>query len=396
MRPVSNPTSKVHKAPILGRVLPPDGWVFGCVLTLLLLGILMVSSASIAISSREYGTPFHYAISQSVYVLLGAIAATGAYFCPMRYWQRFSVALYFFGVALLVAVLIPGVGRTLNGSTRWLSIGGLTFQASEWMKLGYILYLARYMDLHREKLGHNLSAFLRPMLLWGLVAVLLLREPDFGAMVVLGTLTFGMLFMGGVPLRWFIVLVILAIVGLFGVAIASPYRIARLTTFLDPWANPFDSGYQLIQALIAFGRGEWFGVGLGSSVQKLFYLPEAHSDFLFAVIAEELGLFGGLGVLTLYMIILFRGMGIARNAYEQEQWFSGNVAFGISFWLITQAFINIGVNIGLLPTKGLTLPLMSAGGSSLLIVCLSMGILLRVDRENRASGHWSMPRRRVL
>jgi len=296
----------------------------------------------------------------------------------------------------LVAVLIPGVGRTLNGSTRWLSIGGLTFQASEWMKLGYILYLARYMHLHREKLGHDLSAFLRPMLLWGLVAVLLLREPDFGAMVVLGTLTFGMLFMGGVPLRWFIVLVILAMVGLFGVAIASPYRIARLTTFLDPWANPFDSGYQLIQALIAFGRGEWFGVGLGSSVQKLFYLPEAHSDFLFAVIAEELGLFGGLGVLALYMIILFRGMGIARNAYEQEQWFSGNVAFGISFWLITQAFINIGVNIGLLPTKGLTLPLMSAGGSSLLIVCLSMGILLRVDRENRASGHWSMPRRRVL
>ena len=348
-----------------------------------LLGAIMVTSASIVIAERETGNPFYYSIRHSIYLVIGLIAGYCSYRLPSRVWQALAPFALFSAGVLLLALFIPGLGRTVNGSSRWLYLGPVSFQVSEWVKLAVVLYMSSYIVRHQESVQKTFSGFLRPMILLSIFALLLLKQPDFGATFVMMMTALGLLFLGGAPLSQFVALLTLVATAFVGLAVTSPYRLQRLTSFLDPWADQFNSGYQLTQALIAFGRGEWLGVGLGSSVQKLFYLPEAHTDFLYAVLSEELGCVGSIAVIVLYGIVVFRGMCIGLRAMQQGRPFSGFLAYGVTLWIGLQAFINIGVNSGVLPTKGLTLPLMSYGGSSLVIICMAVGIVMRVDRDNR-------------
>jgi cell division protein FtsW len=283
----------------------------------------------------------------------------------------------------LVAVLIPGVGRQVNGSIRWLHLGFFNLQASELVKLFVIVYLAGYLVRRGEEVRTTLKGFLKPLAILTLFAVLLLLEPDFGTTAVMFATALGLMFLGGVRLWQFSALLAAVVAVLGGVALSSPYRLERLTTFLDPWADPFNSGFQLTQALIAIGRGEWLGVGLGGSIQKLFYLPEAHTDFLFAVLAEELGLLGVTVVIALFTLVVWRAFVIAYRAEQSGNRFAAYLAYGIGMWIGLQAFINMGVNMGALPTKGLTLPLMSYGGSSIVVMCMAVALLMRVDYETR-------------
>ena len=280
-------------------------------------------------------------------------------------------------------MLIPGIGRVVNGSRRWLAIGPIGIQVSELAKVTMILYLSGYLVRQQHSVGQSIIGFIRPMIVLGIFAFLLLLEPDFGATVVISGTVMAMLFLTGVKIRYYLGLMVMVGVSLAFLAVSSPYRMARLTAFLNPWADQFNSGYQLTQSLIAFGRGGWFGVGLGDGVQKLLYLPEAHTDFLFAVLAEELGLTGILLVLILYSILVWRGFMIGFNAFSQGRLFAAFAAYGVTFWLGLQAAINMGVNSGLLPTKGLTLPLLSYGGASLVVNCIVIALLLRIDHENR-------------
>ncbi len=358
-----------------------EPWLFGAGGTLLLVGIVMVTSASMTIADREFGDPFHYATRQALFAVLGAAAALSALMLPLRHWQRAAPLALLGGLALLVAVLIPGLGREVNGSTRWLALGGLRAQPSEIARLCFVIWLAAYVVKHGAELRHGFRGFAKPLGVLAAAAVLLLAEPDFGATVVLAVTMLAMLFVGGVRLRDMgVVLGIVALL-LTAVAVAAPYRVARLTAFMDPWADPFDTGFQLTQSLIAIGRGEWFGVGLGQSVQKLFYLPEAHTDFVFAVLAEELGLLGVLAVIALYGVVVWRGLSLARRAAAIGHGFGAQLAIGITTWIGLQAFVNTAVTMGMLPTKGLTLPLLSAGGSSLVVVCFALGLLGRLHRE---------------
>ena len=287
------------------------------------------------------------------------------------------------GAALLVMVLIPGVGRQVNGSTRWLPFGIFNLQASELVKLFVIVYLAGYLVRRGDEVRNSIKGFLKPLAILALLSLLLLMEPDFGSTAVMFATALGMMFLGGVRLWEFFALLGVVVAAMAGLALSSPYRLERLTTFLNPWADPFDSGFQLTQALIAFGRGEWFGVGLGSGIQKLFYLPEAHTDFVFAVIAEELGMVGAMTVLLLFACVIWRAFLIARRAERLDKPFAAYIAYGIGLWIGIQSFINLGVNMGVLPTKGLTLPLMSYGGSSIIAMCMAIALLLRVDIELR-------------
>ncbi len=284
---------------------------------------------------------------------------------------------------LLFIVLIPGIGRTVNGSRRWLAFGPIGIQVSELVKLTLIFYLSGYLVRQQQSVSESILGFIKPMMILVFIAVLLLLEPDFGATVVICGCVMAMLFLAGVKLRYYIGLMMAVIVALIGLAISSPYRVARFTAFLDPWADQYNSGYQLTQSLIAFGRGGWFGSGLGESIQKLLYLPEAHTDFLFAVLAEEMGLFGIILVISLYVIVVARGLSIGYVAHTQDRSFASFTAYGLSFWLGLQAAINMGVNAGLLPTKGITLPLLSYGGASMVINCVVIALLLRIDHENR-------------
>ncbi len=348
---------------------------------LIALGVLMVASASMVISDRQFGYPFYYLIRQTVYLLLGIGLAWGVTRVPLRFWQQYSPYFLLLSLALLFLIAIPGVGHVVNGSRRWLRLGFLTLQGSEVTKLSLVLYLAGYIQRRQEEIQNRLSGFLKPMVLLAIIGVLLLLEPDFGTAMVIMLTTLGLLYLAGVRLWPFLVL--LGIVALaFGVlAITSPYRLERLTTFLNPWHTQFGSGYQLTQSLIAFGRGGVFGVGLGNSIQKLFYLPEAHTDFLFAVMSEELGLVGGVLVILLFGGLVGRMLYLGRLASQSKQLFSAFVAFGFAMWFALQALINMGVNAGVLPTKGLTLPLISYGGSSMLIACIALGILMRISYE---------------
>jgi cell division protein FtsW len=367
-----------------GRLRPAfrlDPVVLGCALALLAIGLVMVASASIAVADRTVGSPFYYLLRQAAYVGIGLFLGALIVSIPLRFWQVNGPALFMGALLLLVAVLMPGLGRQVNGSQRWLAIGPLQLQVSEVMKFALVVYLAGYLVRHGVEVRRSAGSFLRAVSLLVLIGVLLLMEPDFGAVVVMASVAFGMLFLGGAPLRPFGIGLAGGVAALAGLALASPYRLQRLTTFLDPWADPFASGFQLTQALIAFGRGDWFGVGLGGSVQKLFYLPEAHTDFLFAVLAEELGFAGVAVVLTLFGVLVWRAFAVARRAGASGQLFGSYCAYGVGLWLGLQAFINIGVNMGMLPTKGLTLPLMSYGGSSLLASCAAVALLLRIDLE---------------
>jgi cell division protein FtsW len=358
-----------------------DPVVLGCALALLAIGLVMVASASIAVADRVVGSPFYYLLRQGAYVGIGLSLAALIVTIPLRFWEVNGPALFMGALLLLVAVLMPGLGRQVNGSQRWLAIGPFQLQVSEVMKFALVPYLAGYLVRHGVEVRRSAGSFLRAVGLLALIGVLLLMEPDFGAVVVMASVAFGMLFLGGAPLWPFGMGLAGGVAALAGLAIASPYRLQRLTTFLDPWADPFTSGFQLTQALIAFGRGEWFGVGLGGSVQKLFYLPEAHTDFLFAVLAEELGFAGVAVVLILFGVLVWRAFAIARRAGADGRLFGSYCAYGVGLWLGLQAFINIGVNMGVLPTKGLTLPLMSYGGSSLLASCAAVALLLRIDLE---------------
>lgn len=369
------------------RGIPPivlyDRVLLVAVAGLLALGLLMVSSTSIVISERQFGSPFHFLLHQIFYLGLGIALAIFLFRINLEIWQKLGMGLFLLSVLLLSVVLIHGIGRQVNGSMRWLGLGPFGIQVSEFAKVAVIIYLASYLVRHELVVRTRISGFLKPIVLLGLVAVLLLREPDFGAATVILTTSLGVLFLAGVRLWQFAVLLGAVIAALGTLAIASPYRLERLTTFLNPWASQFDSGYQLTQSLIAFGRGSWFGVGLGESVQKLFYLPEAHTDFLFAVLTEELGLIGGLVVIGLFTIVVVRALQIGRKAYLEKRLFAAFLAYGFGLEIGLQVLINIGVNTGVLPTKGLTLPFMSYGGSSLLMMCAVVAILLRIDYESR-------------
>ena len=353
---------------------------------LLLFGMVMVYSASMA--TAEAGKmsgyqPTYFLIRHAVFVTIGLVAAAAAFQVPLPAWQRWSPWLFVIGFVLLALVLVPGLGRDVNGARRWLPLLVVNLQPSEMMKLFAVLYAADYTT-RKMPYMHNLKrAFLPLASAMFAVGVLLLKEPDFGAFVVIISVAMGILFLGGMRARLFVILILLLAVAFAALIIFSPYRRDRIFGFMDPWADAFGRGYQLSHALIAFGRGEWMGVGLGASVEKLFYLPEAHTDFLLAVIAEELGFFGVLTVIVLFGLVVQRAFAIGRQAVSLDRLYSALVAQGIGVWLGVQGFINMGVNMGLLPTKGLTLPFMSFGGSGILANCLALAVLLRVDWENR-------------
>ena len=360
-----------------------DKWLIAAVIGLILIGLMMVASSSIMISMKYYHQSFHFLIRQSCYLFLGFLAAIIVMRIDSSVWEKHSVAMLFICLFMLVLVLIPGIGRVVNGSRRWLAVGPIGIQVSELAKMTMIFYVSGYLVREQARDSEGVMGFLKPMMVLSVVAVLLLLEPDFGATVVITGTVMVMLFLTGVKLRYYIGLMLMVALALISLALASPYRVARLTAFLNPWADQFNSGYQLTQSLIAFGRGGWFGLGLGDSVQKLLYLPEAHTDFVFAVLAEELGLCGILLVLLLYSVFVFRGLLIGLHAQEQSRFFAAYTAYGLTFWIGLQAAINMGVNAGLLPTKGLTLPLLSYGGASLVVNCIAIALLLRIDHENR-------------
>ncbi len=350
---------------------------------LLALGLIMVGSASTSIAERQTDQAFYYLWRQLAYITVGLGLAGIVVLIPLRVWEKLGLGLILTSVLLLLMVFIPGLGREVNGSLRWIHLGPFNLQVSEFVKLFMILYLAGYLVRHSEVVKATAAGFLRPLGLFLLLAVLLLLQPDYGAVAVIFMTALGMMWLGGARLFQFLLLLVSVTGVLIVLALVSPYRMERLTGFLNPWADPFDSGFQLTQALIAFGRGEWFGVGLGSSVQKLFYLPEAHTDFLFAVLAEELGLITAVLVIGLFLLIVLRALAIGRQAEQRELPYQAFVAYGVGIWIGLQAFINLGVNMGILPTKGLTLPLMSYGGSSMVAVCMAIALLLRVDFEIR-------------
>jgi len=359
--------------------------VWGAML-LAALGLVMVYSASIptAEASRYTGhNAAYFLLRHGVFLAAALVVATGVFLVPARGWQKAAPWLFLCGLVLLALVLVPGMGREVNGAQRWLDLRVGTLQPSELMKLAVVLYAADY-TVRKHSVLKNFKNGLLPMLaVMLLVSWLLLREPDFGAFVVIAVTTFGILFLGGMNGLHFAALLVMLGVGFAGLVLSSPYRMQRIFGFMDPWADPYGGGYQLSHALIAFGRGEWLGVGLGASVEKLFYLPEAHTDFLLAVIAEELGLVGVAVVIGLFVCVVLRAFTIGRQAALRERHFSALAAQGIGAWIGVQALINMGVNTGLLPTKGLTLPLMSFGGTGLLVNFVALAILLRIDWENR-------------
>jgi len=351
------------------------------VMTLLLGGFVILASASITISDNATGNPFFYLERQLLAAAIGTVAGLFCLFVPMRVWQSLGPLMLLLGLALLCVVLVPGIGYEVNGSKRWVRFGIMNLQVSEPARLCMLVYLAGYVVRQQKALREQFVGFLRPMLVLSLGCALLLAEPDFGAAIVLLATALVMLFVAGARIRDFLLFFAAAITAMVALVVTSPYRVKRLTGFLDPWADPFDSGFQLTQSLIAIGRGEWFGVGLGESVQKLFYLPEAHTDFVFAVFAEEFGLLGSLVLIVLFLALLWRVFKLAMRAADSERFFEAYLAIGLGTWLGLQAFINVGVNMGLLPTKGLTLPLISYGRSSLITAMTAIGLLLRIHHE---------------
>jgi cell division protein FtsW len=363
-----------------------DQLLFWAVMILLGIGLVMVYSASIAIAEARSAVGHegtYYLIRQAVFITVSLVAAYVTFQISMDWWQKMSPYLFLAAIALLILVLIPGVGRNINGSQRWLSLFVINLQPSEFMKLFAAMYVTDYAVRKSAQMDSIVNGFFPMVAVMFLVGFLLLREPDFGALAVVATISISILWLAGINIWIFIGLITVLPVAVYFLIVSSSYRLQRVIGFMDPWADPFGKGYQLSHALIAFGRGEWIGVGLGASVEKLLYLPEAHTDFLFAVIAEELGFVGVFVVLSLFAWIVIRAFGIGKEAIANERHYSALLAQGIGVWIGVQAIINIGVNMGLLPTKGLTLPLLSYGGSGLLANCIAMAVLLRIDYENR-------------
>ncbi len=362
---------------------PYDRWLLYIVLTLVIFGLMMVASAAISTSDHQLHQPFYYFYRQLTFLILGTLLGMIVVQFDVESWEKISGALFVVTLLLLALVLIPGIGHAVNGSARWIGFGPFSMEVSEVAKFSVVIYMASYLVRYNQEIKTQLSGFLKPIGLLGVLTILLLKEPDFGATVVIMATVLGMMFLAGMRLRHFVLLLVLVVIAFSILAISAPYRMARLTTFLNPWTNAFGSGYQLTQSLIAFGRGGWFGVGLGNGIQKLFYLPEAHTDFLFAVIAEELGLVGMLVVTILFVLLVLRILFIGRQAQRLGRHFAAFVAYGFGLWIAIQFTVSVGVNCGILPTKGLTLPLVSYGGSSMLVNCVVIALLMRIDYENR-------------
>jgi cell division protein FtsW len=365
-------------------LLPPlDWWLLGAALFLLGLGLVMVASASLPIAERQGAMPLHYVLRHLIALGLGLSAATLAFALPLSWWEKSGTLLYFAGIGLLLLVLVPGLGKNVNGATRWIPVGPFSLQSSEFVKLFAVIYVAGYLVRRSEEVTTRLSGFAKPLLLISVACALIMAQPDFGTTAVILATVLGLLFLGGAPVWQFAVLMSLVLGLLVAMVVWEPYRLERIVSFLDPWEDAYGTGYQLTQALIAFGRGEWLGVGLGNGIQKQFYLPEAHTDFLMAVIGEELGFTGTLLVMLTFAFITWRAFHIGTRAQARGRPFAAFVAYGLGLGIGLQAFINMGVNVGLLPTKGLTLPLMSYGGNSIILACVVIAVILRVDYELR-------------
>lgn len=358
-----------------------DGWLVFSALALVGLGWLMVSSASVAVGENLANNPQHYALRQSLFIFIGLGSALLAALIPTYWHQR--LGHWYLLLAFLLLVLVLLVGKEVNGSKRWLSLGLFNLQTSEIAKIFFSLYIANYLTHNIDEIRQTLNGFIKPLILVFLYGVLLIVQPDYGSLVVIFAATMGMVFLAGARLSHFLLVLVAALIGLGFIAVLEPYRLVRLTSFTDPWSDQFDTGYQLTQALIAYGRGDWLGLGLGNSIQKLFYLPEAHTDFIFSVIAEELGMMGGLLILGLFSLLISRIFIIGYKNEVANKFFTAYFCYAFAFIFAAQLFVNLGVNTGLLPTKGLTLPLISYGGSSLLASGIMLGIIYRAEIELR-------------
>jgi cell division protein FtsW len=357
-----------------------DSWVLVPALMLLSIGIVMVGSASIAIAEGQGVNSYHYLLRHLVFISLGIFLALSLRIVPIAFLERISRPMLALSALFLLVVLMPGIGHTANGSTRWIRLGFVNFQVVEAVKLMVIIYLAGYLARKAEFVQSRFFDTLKPLLFAGLLSGILLLQPDMGSAAVITAIVVGMVWLAGAAWRHIFVLGLLALPA-FGWAAMEPYRLKRIASFMNPWDDPFGGGFQLTQALIAVGRGELFGVGIGASIQKLFYLPEAHTDFIFAVLAEEFGLAGVIAVLLLFLLLVTRIMIIGIMAHRNERPFAGYIAYGIGLWFGLQAMVSVGVNLGVLPTKGLTLPLISSGGSSMLMTLVALGIVLRIKYE---------------
>jgi cell division protein FtsW len=346
---------------------------------LVCIGLIAIASASIEYSDWHFDNPWHHTLRHGFYLLVAFAAAMVAYRIPLELWQRTSGLWLLLAFVLLLLVLVPGIGRNVNGSQRWLPMGPLTLQPSEFMKFALVLYLAGFLVRHTEAVKTHWHGLAKPVMVLAFVALLLLLEPDFGATVICAGTVFGMLFLAGARLHYVLLLIGVAVGGLAVMIFSAPYRLARLTAYTDPWQDPYGSGFQLIQSLIAFGRGEWLGVGLGNSIQKLFYLPEAHTDFVFSIWAEETGLVGSVGLIVVYCLLITRILQIGWRSERLGEPFSAFVCYGVGLIFSGQAFVNMGVSSGLLPTKGLTLPFISYGGSSLIVSFVMLAVVLRIE-----------------
>ncbi len=371
-----------------------SGWdktLLMCITALMVIGLIMVYSASISYAERVMGNETYFAVRHFIYASLGLLAMFIVMRIPVSFWERSGPYLLLLSIVLLIAVLIPGIGSKVNGSARWIKLGVINLQPAEFVKIFMVIYVSGYLIRKQNKLKNFTQGILMISIVVAVIGMLLLQEPDFGTVVVISITTFAMLFLSGVRFWHFLSILSAGVGGMIALTLMSPYRVQRVTSFLDPWADPFNSGFQLTQALIAFGRGEWFGVGLGASIQKMFYLPAAYTDFILAVLAEELGLFAVLGVMALYAVLVTQSFRIARQAEQRGNAYAARLAQGIGVLFGIQVMINMGVNMGVLPTKGLTLPFISYGGSSLLASFVAVGILLAISRETRTQ-EWKQRR----
>jgi cell division protein FtsW len=373
-----SPLQALRRDELPGRF---DPWLLAIAIALAAFGIVMVASSSIAVAEGSGLSPYYYLVRHLMFIVLGTGLGVAVALTPLAFWERHSRVLLMLCLLLLLVVFLPGIGVRVNGARRWLRMGISNFQAVEAVKVLLVIYLASYLVRFQAAVQTRLSATLKPLLVAGVLVALLLMQPDFGSASLVLAITLGMIWLGGAALRHLIGLGAAVAPVMAWAAMSEAYRMRRLTTFLDPWKDPFNDGFQLVQALIAVGRGDWFGVGLGASVQKLFYLPEAHTDFIFAVIAEELGLAGVLVVVVLFALLCTRLFLLGRRCIERDMGFQGYLCFGVGLWISIQALVSMGVNLGLLPTKGLTLPLISSGGSSLLMTVVAIALCLRASYE---------------
>ena len=375
--------SQWHTLRPLGQ---PD---FGFVLTgltLALLGLLMVASSSIEVASDRHGSPFSFAIKHGIFLVIALGAGAITFMVPTKWWYRSATLFLVFSLVLLALVLIPGIGLEVKGARRWLDLGVINLQPSEVAKFTMMLYLAAYLVRRLEEVRTQFMGFLKPMAVVGLIAALLLAEPDFGTLMLIVLAVMGVLLLAGAPFNQYLMIGAAVVVGLAALAIIEPYRIQRFNVLLDPWDDRLGAGYQITQALLAFGRGGWFGLGLGNSVQKLFYLPQAHTDFVFAILAQELGLIGALSTLGLMSILVWRGLLIGRRAERDGRHFAAYLCYGLVLIIGLQMLVNLAVNVGIAPTTGLTLPLMSYGGSSLVVTMASLGVIARISADSIREG----------